>query len=130
VSATRLKPEQRKAVAALFVAPSVEAAAEMVGVGAETLRAWMKLRSFQRAYRKAAAEFRSVIPAGPPYCTCKSGVQFIEFNHDEPEPTSPTLCPDCGRPPGPRTITIIVKRPKEPWRGAMQDDETAAPRNL
>jgi hypothetical protein len=52
----KLPRKMELALAALLAEPSVEAAAARAGVSERTLRLWLKLPEFDRAYRRARAE--------------------------------------------------------------------------
>ena len=49
----KLSRNQEKAIAALLVHPSIPAAAKAIKVGESTLSRWLKISSFQAAYRSA-----------------------------------------------------------------------------
>lgn len=53
---SKLTRKQESAIAALLTAPTIEAAAVVVGVGEVTLWRWMKLPEVQEAYRAARHE--------------------------------------------------------------------------
>jgi hypothetical protein len=120
VSASKLTPEQKRAVGALLIAPSVEAAAKLAGVSVEDQRAWMKSPHFQQAYQEAAAEVNAAIPAGPPYCHCR--IRLVEQDADEPDAPSLPMCLECGRPREPGVISVIVLiRPSRAADAALID---------
>jgi hypothetical protein len=49
----KLPRKQEDAIAALLAAPTVTAAAELVGIGERTLRRWLRDAAFLNAYRHA-----------------------------------------------------------------------------
>lgn len=49
----KLNRNQEKAIAALLLYPSIPAAAKAINVGESTLSRWLKISSFQAAYRSA-----------------------------------------------------------------------------
>jgi hypothetical protein len=51
--ASKLKPKQEEAIAALLTQRSVEDAARTVGLGTRTLMRWLTLPEFDAAYRQA-----------------------------------------------------------------------------
>src|SRR5947209_3031013 len=52
----RLSRKQEQAIAALLAEPSIRAAAGEAGVSEKCLRLWLKLPTFQAAYRQARQE--------------------------------------------------------------------------
>ena len=53
----KLTRKQEEAITALLTAPSLEAAAHAIGVGAKTLYRWRQLDDFNDAYRAARRQF-------------------------------------------------------------------------
>lgn len=51
-----LTERQRRALAALLVAPTAKEAAKIANVGERTLKRWRTLPAFQRAYKAAQSE--------------------------------------------------------------------------
>jgi hypothetical protein len=49
----RLSKKQEQAIAALLAHPTIDAAAQAVGVNEKTLRGWLRLPAFEAAYRAA-----------------------------------------------------------------------------
>jgi hypothetical protein len=52
--AEHLKDKQRRLIAALLTEPTVEAAAEVVGVGRRTAWTWLSTPAFREAYQSAS----------------------------------------------------------------------------
>lgn len=56
----KLNRNQEKAIAALLANPSIPAAAKAIEVGESTLSRWLKVSSFQAAYRSARKQVVSL----------------------------------------------------------------------